>query len=101
MNALRLLDQSQRLVSKSITGVNKFGAGFIRWAGLMAGLQVGQALNILATWVNSAGPHVPGHPTSICSNGITDFIVYIVPIFGLYVSNGIPQVIGLGARDVN
>ena len=51
--------------------------------------------------VNSSSPLVPGHPTSICDKGITDVICYVDPKFGLYISNGILEVIGLGARDVN
>ena len=55
------------------------GAGFFFfwWAGLVAGLQVGQALGCsgclgLGSAVPAAPPppHVPGHPTSICHEGV-------------------------------
>ena len=40
--------------------------------GLVAGLQVGQALGCSGLGLGSAVPvpHVPGHPTSICNEGI-------------------------------
>ena len=49
------------------------GAGFFWWAGLVAGLQVGQALGCpgcLALGSAVPVPHVPGHPTSICDRGV-------------------------------
>ena len=48
------------------------GAGFFWWAGLVAGLQVGWALGCSGFGLGSAVPvpHVPGHPTSICDEGV-------------------------------
>ena len=52
----------------SVTGVGA-GAG----TGLVAGLQLGRALGCsgcLGLGSAVPGPHVPGHPTSICDKGI-------------------------------
>ena len=49
------------------------GAGFFWWVGLVAGLQRGQALrcsSCLGLGVSTSSPHVPGHTTSICNEGI-------------------------------
>ena len=49
------------------------GTGFFQRARLVAGLQVGWALGYSGCMnLGSAVPvpHVPGHPTSICSKGI-------------------------------
>ena len=46
---------------------------FFWWAGLVAGLQVGRALRCsgcLGLGSVVPAPHVPGHPTSICDEGI-------------------------------
>ena len=65
----------------SVTGA---GAGFFWWARLIAGLQVQQALRCSGYlgWVSSSGPHVPGHPTSICDESLTS-----VDFFHCYVVN--------------
>ena len=47
------------------TGVGT-GTGFFCWAGLMAGLQVGQALRCSS----SSNLHVPGYTTSICDEDV-------------------------------
>ena len=42
-------------------------------AGLVAGMQVGQAFGVLLLpgfGVSSSSPQVPGHPTSICDAGV-------------------------------
>ena len=49
------------------------GAGFFWQAGLMAGLQAGQALGCsgcLGLGSAVPVPHVPGHQTSICDEGV-------------------------------
>ena len=48
------------------------GAGLLWRAGLVAGSQVGQALGCSGFGLRSAVPvpHVPGHPTSICDEGV-------------------------------
>ena len=49
------------------------GAGCFWWAGLVAGLQVGWALGYsgcLGLGSAVPVPHVPGHPTSICDEGV-------------------------------
>ena len=49
------------------------GAGFLSRAGLVVGLQVGQALGCsgcLGLGSSVPVPHVLGHPTSICDEGI-------------------------------
>ena len=58
----------------SVTGA---GAGFFWWVGLMAGLQVGQALGCSGCLLLGSAvpvPHDCGHPTSIC-NSIIGVIV--------------------------
>ena len=57
------------------TGVGA-GAGFFWGTGLVAGLQVGRALGCSGCLrLGSAVPvpHVPGHPASICEEGINVF----------------------------
>ena len=49
------------------------GWSWVWWAGLVAGLQVGQAFQVLLLpgfGVSSSSPQVPGHPTSTCDVGI-------------------------------
>ena len=49
------------------------GAGFFWRAGLVAGLQVGRALGCsgcLGLGSAVPVPHLPGHPTSICDEGL-------------------------------
>ena len=49
------------------------GSGFFWWVGLVAGLQVGQALGCsgcLGLGSAVPVPHVPEHPTSICNEGV-------------------------------
>ena len=49
------------------------GAGFFRRARLVAGYQVGRALGCsgcLGLGSAVPVPHVPGHPTSICDEGV-------------------------------
>ena len=49
------------------------GWGWVWWAGLVAGLRVGQAFGVLLLpgfGVSSSSPQVPGHPTSICDTGV-------------------------------
>ena len=55
------------------------GWGWVWQAGLVAGLQVGQACGVLLLpgfGVSSSSPHVPGHPTSICNAGIKGKYTY-------------------------
>ena len=49
------------------------GWGWVWRAGLVAGLWVGQAFGVLLLpgfGVSSSSPQVPGHPTSICNEGV-------------------------------
>ena len=53
------------------------GWGWAWQAGLVAGLQVGQAFGVLLLpgfGVGSSSPQVPGHPTSICHSGVNSFV---------------------------
>ena len=49
------------------------GWGWVWRAGLVAGLQVGQAFGMFLLpgfGVGSSSPWVPGHPTSMCDSGV-------------------------------
>ena len=49
------------------------GWGWVWWAGLVAGLQVGQAFGVFLLpgfGDSSSSPQVPGHPTSTCDAGV-------------------------------
>ena len=49
------------------------GRGWVWRAGLVAGLQVGQAFGMFLLpgfGVGSSSPWVPGHPTSMCDSGV-------------------------------
>ena len=49
------------------------GWGYVWWAGLVAGLRVGQAFGMFLLpgfGVDSSSPWVPGHPTSMCESGV-------------------------------
>ena len=58
--------------SPLLSGLGQPSAG---WAGLMAGLQVGQAFGMFLLpgfGVGSSSPWVPGHPTSMYDSGVNN-----------------------------
>ena len=55
------------------SGLGHSGGPLAGWAGLVAGLQVGQAFGVfllLGLGVGGSNPQVPRHPTSMCESGI-------------------------------